>query len=59
MKKLGTLFMIAMALVLGLTQCKKNVETITPAVGPIGEPVYISLNVGDGDKHRAYDKITG
>jgi len=53
MKKLNTLFIIAMALVIGLTQCKKNVETIEPTIGPVGEPVYITLNVGC-DKHIVY-----
>ena len=53
MKRLSTL-LIAFALVLGLTQCKKNVETIATPVNPAGEPVYITLNVGGGDKHEVY-----
>ena len=53
MKKLSTLI-ITIALVLGLTQCKKNVETITTPTGSVGEPVYISFNVGSGDKHIVY-----
>ena len=50
MKKLSTLLIMAFALVLGLTQCKKkNVDTIaTP--NNLGEAVYITVNVG-GDKH--------
>ncbi|MBQ3845076.1 MAG: hypothetical protein II817_08915 [Bacteroidales bacterium] len=50
MKRLSTL-LIAIALVLGMTQCKKKVETI--ATGNLGEPVYITLNV-DGGKHTVY-----
>ena len=52
MKKLSTLLIIAFALVLGLTQCKKKVDTITPT-GPVGEPVYITLNV-DGVRHEVF-----
>jgi hypothetical protein len=50
MKKLSTLLIIAFALVLGLSQCKKkNVDTIaTP--NNLGKTVYITVNVG-GDKH--------
>ena len=47
MKKLSAII-IAMALVLGMTQCKKNVETIAPA--PIEEGVYISLKINDDSK---------
>ena len=40
-------------MVLGLTQCKKKVDTIaTP--NNIGEPVHITLNVGGGDRHIVY-----
>ncbi len=49
-KKFGAMAM-AIVLVLGLTQCKKNVETIaTP--NNLGEAVHITLHVGDnGGKH--------
>ena len=53
MKKLSTLLFISFAFILGLTQCKKSIDTITSA-GPVGEPVYITLNVGDGGKHIVY-----
>lgn len=53
MKKLSTLLIIAFALVLGLTQCKKKVDTIaTPS--NLGKTVYITVNVGDGDRHIVY-----
>ena len=49
MKKLSTII-IAIALVLGMTQCKKNVETIsTPVVD--GNWVDITVNVGGNSKH--------
>lgn len=52
MKKLSTLLIIAFALVLGLTQCKKKVDTIaTP--NNLGKTVYITVNVG-GDKHQVF-----
>lgn len=52
MKKLNTL-LIAVAIVFGMTQCKKNLETtVTP--NNLGEPVHITLNVGDGDRHIVY-----
>ena len=54
MKKIITLI-IALALVLGLSQCKKNVEqiaTVTPGVN--GNLVHISVNAGHGDKHVVY-----
>lgn len=52
MKKLSTLLIIAFALVLGLTQCKKKVDTIaTP--GNLGKTVHITVNVG-GDKHQVF-----
>lgn len=52
MKKLSTLLIIAFALVLGLTQCKKKVDTIaTPS--DLGKTVYITVNVG-GDKHEVF-----
>lgn len=53
MKKLSTLLITAFALVLGLTQCKKKVDTIaTPS--DLGKTVYITVNVGDGDRHIVY-----
>ena len=53
MKKLSTLLIIAFALVLGLTQCKKKVDTIaTPS--DLGKTVHITVNVGDGDRHIVY-----
>lgn len=52
MKKLSTLLIIAFALVLGLTQCKKKVDTIaTPS--DLGKTVHITVNVG-GDKHQVF-----
>ena len=52
MKKLSTLLIIAFALVLGLSQCKKKVDTIaTPS--DLGKTVHITVNVG-GDKHQVF-----
>lgn len=52
MKKLTTII-IAIALFLGMTQCKKKVDTIaTPS--DLGKTVYITVNVGDGDRHIVY-----
>ena len=51
MKKLTTII-IAIALILGMSQCKKNVETITPS--NLGEAVHITVNVDDGGKHIVY-----
>ncbi len=53
MKKLSTLLIIAFALVLGLTQCKKKVDTIA-IPSDLGKTVYITVNVGDGDRHIVY-----
>ena len=47
MKKI-TCFVIALAMVLGLSQCKKNVETITS--NGLGEMVHITLDVDNGNK---------
>ena len=47
MKKLN-IIILAVALVMGATQCKKNVETINNAAS---EGVYITLKVGNGTKH--------
>ena len=50
MKKFSTIIM-ALALVLGMAQCKKNVETIsTPVVD--GNWVDITVNVGGGSRHN-------
>ena len=51
MKKLTTII-IAIALFLGMSQCKKNVETITPSNQ--GKTVHITVNVSDGSKHIVY-----
>lgn len=52
MKRLGTL-LIAIALVFGMTQCKKKSETID-SVTPMGTPVHITVNVTEGSKHIVY-----
>ena len=52
MKRLGTLI-ISLALILGLTQCKKNVEATASADGS-DNIVYISLQVGGGAKYEIY-----
>lgn len=52
MKKLSTLLIIAFALVLGLTQCKKKVDTIA-SPSNLGKTVHITVNVG-GDKHQVF-----
>ena len=52
MKKLSTLLLISLVFIFGLTQCKKNVETITP--NNLGEAVHITVNVDDGGKHIVY-----
>jgi hypothetical protein len=51
MKKFSTII-IAIALLFVMSQCKKNVETITPS--SLGEAVHITLNVGDSGKHIVY-----
>ncbi len=53
MKKLTTII-IAIALFLGMNQCKKNVETIATTPSSLGEPVNITVNIGDGGKHIVY-----
>ena len=51
MKKLTTII-IVIALFLGMTQCKKKVDTIaTPS--DLGKTVHITVNVG-GDKHQVF-----
>ena len=42
----GTMIILAVALLLGLTQCKKNVETITEA----STGMHITLTIDDGSK---------
>lgn len=51
MKRTITL-LIATALIFGMSQCKKNVETITPS--NLGEAVHITVNVDDGGKHIVF-----
>ena len=54
MKKLST-FVIAIALVLGMCQCRKKVAEIAPVTPEnSGNMVYISVNAGHGDKHIVY-----
>ena len=52
MKRVGTII-IAIALVLGLSQCKKRIETISDVAS---NGVFITLNVDNGSK---YEVITG
>ena len=51
MKKLGAII-IAMALVLGLSQCKKQDPITTPDAND--GKVYITVNVNNGAKHEIY-----
>ena len=54
MKKLSTII-ISLALVLGLSQCKKKVEQITPVTPEVnGNLVHISVDVNGGSKHIVY-----
>lgn len=54
MKKI-TLALVAVLLVMGMTQCKKEQPTPTPEPTPDGETVYISMKVDDGgSKHIVY-----
>ena len=54
MKRLVT-FIITIALLIGLSQCKKKVEEITPVSPEVPENfVYICVNAGHGDKHIVY-----
>ena len=48
MKKLG-IIIVSLALVFGLTQCKKKVETISSSAS---EGVYITLTVENGSRHE-------
>ncbi len=49
----GMTLVLALALMLGMTQCKKkDVETTT--TGDLGKMVHITLNVGGGDRHIVY-----
>ena len=54
MKRVIT-FIITITLLIGFSQCKKQVEQIaavTPGVN--GNLVHISVNAGHGDKHVVY-----
>ena len=53
MKKLSTII-IAMALVLGMTQCKKKVETLTQSQG-----TFITVNVANESKHNVITTGSG
>ena len=57
MKKL-TLLLLAFATVFTLSQCKKNVEQITP-VSPSGNIVSITLDVSGGGSKVIVDPETG
>ena len=46
----GAALLLAFALLLGMTQCKKNVEQIAQNAGDEINGTYITLNVGDGSK---------
>ena len=49
----GMTLVLALALMLGMTQCKKkDVETTT--TGDLGKMVHITLNVDGGDRHIVY-----
>lgn len=50
MKKLSTLI-IAIALAVGASQCKKNVEPIAPGSD---EVVYITMRCDNGGKHHEF-----
>ena len=55
MKKIN-LIIIAIALLFGLGQCKKNELPVTPETPEVieGELFHISVNVNDGSKHIVY-----
>ena len=53
MKRLVT-FIITIALLIGLSQCKKKIEGIAPGSNAIGNLVYIKVNAGHDDKHIIY-----
>lgn len=54
MKRL-TIIISALALVLGMSQCRKNVEQMTPSGQTTGEKVYVTLNVDLGDAKTEID----
>ncbi len=49
MKKSITLIM-ALAMILGMSQCKKRIETVTPNI-VTDEGVFVSITIDRGDKH--------
>lgn len=51
MKKISTII-IAMALLFGMAQCKKQETPATPNAE--GNEVYITMKVGGGDRHIVY-----
>lgn len=54
MKRINTII-IAIALLLGLGQCKKNELPVTPETPEVeGNQVYISVSVNGGSKHIVY-----
>ena len=53
MKRFVT-FIITIALLIGLSQCKKKIEGIAPGSNAIGNLVYIKVNAGHDDKHIIY-----
>ena len=44
----GIMMILVLAMILSFTQCKKDIETITPVSG---EKVHITLKVGGGSRH--------
>ena len=52
MKKSITLIM-ALAMILGMSQCKKRIETVTPNI-VTDEGVFVSITIDRGDKHVVY-----
>ncbi len=53
--KRQTIIMMALALVLGMAQCRKNVEQVMPGGQTTGEKVYVTLNVDLGDTKTEID----
>jgi hypothetical protein len=49
----GTTLLLAAAMLLGLTQCKKNVETVAPNPNQHGQgTIFVTLTVDNGSKHE-------